>query len=106
VCGHLLVTVKEALAVGPNVRAVRIAAIRRSDRDAYGNLKTEALMAGTFTREMLTGVQWQTTDADRIVDLAPDLLVNYRGVNRIVTPIDLSGEPDLADLIRDLDFDD
>ena len=49
VCGHVLVTVKEAFAVAPAVAGARVAAVRVTGDDAYGR-PHEVVLAAHFRR--------------------------------------------------------
>lgn len=104
VCGHVLVTVKEAFAVAPSVRSARIVALRTSDRDAYGRIRPEPLLAARFERSAFDGIRWTEADAARIVvDASTELLVDQRGATQELTPLDLSSEPDIAAALTAID---
>lgn len=102
VCGHVLVTVREALAVAPGLRAVRVAVIRRPPANAYGDPTAECLLAALFTRQRLQGVQWQSADAIRIVqDVSAELRIRLSAAHALL-PLDLAKEPSLAALLQDI----
>ena len=107
VCGHVLVTIKETLAVAPSISAVRIVAVRQSDRDAYGNVTPEVMLAGVFERERLRNVVWEGMDAARIVnDTNTQLVIEQKGATKALAPIDLGTEPELQAVVSAIDFED
>lgn len=105
VCGHLLAAVRETLAVAPGLACVRSVAIRRSEPDVYGRHHAECLVAATFTRAALDGIDWAHATAPAIFDQAgTDRSVNLTGRVKHLEPIDLAGEPDLAALVAAVDL--
>jgi hypothetical protein len=107
VCGHILVTAKEALAVGQGLDSVRIVALRDGGRDSYGKPRVDCIMAIRLTRKSLEGIRWQEAHSPDIVgDAADELLWNPRGVNKQITPIDLADQPDIRRLIDAVDLED
>jgi hypothetical protein len=105
VCGHVLVTVKEAFAVAPALQSARVVALRATPRDAYGNVQPEAVLAARFERSRLTGIQWAHADASKVVnDASTEKLVVQKGATQELLPIDLAKEPQLADVIDAVDF--
>ena len=104
VLGHVLVTIKEALAVAPAIRSVRVVALRAAGTDAYGRPRLECLLAGRWTRAALTGVQWATADASTIArDTADELLLDVKA--KELRPLDLTGQPALQALVAVVDTD-
>ena len=104
VCGQVLVTVREALAVAPSLMSVRVAAFRWTPPNAYGNRSIECLLAAVFSRDALQGIQWQSADAVTIVnDASAELRINQGATNEL-RPLDLSNEPALAALIKSVDL--
>ena len=104
VCGHILVTVREAFAVAPAITSVRAAVVRRTSPNAYGTPSVECLLAAVFTRHALHGIQWQSADAARIVqDAAAELRIR-QGATSELRPLDLSNEPGLAALLHAVDL--
>jgi hypothetical protein len=61
-------TVRESLAVAPGLNSVRIAAVRLSPADVYGRSHLECLVAATFFRKALDGVDWGHPDSPTIFD--------------------------------------
>lgn len=104
VCGHLLLSVREAFAVAPGLQSVQTAVVSLSDIDAYGRHVPQCLMAGRFARKSLEGVRWMESDATRIVhDTATELLVRTVGQSAALRPLDLTQHPELAELIARID---
>jgi hypothetical protein len=107
VCGYVLATVKEALAVAPSLTHVRAVAIRTMGSDAYGRRTVEAVLAGRFPRQALIGVQWSTASATTIVnDVSDELLLRQTGASKELTALDLYANPDIASLINAVDLTD
>lgn len=105
VCGHALVTIKEAFAVAPGLDSARVVALRAASPDAYGKVHLEAVLAAQFQRTQLEGIQWATADASRIVaDASSERLLVQKGVSKELFPIDLSSEQDLAAIVSSTDF--
>jgi hypothetical protein len=104
VCGHVLVTVRETLAVAPSIGWVRVAAVRLTPPDAYGAQKAECLLAALFRREALQGIRWDSADAAVIVNDASAERSLRQGRSGELLPLDLAAEPALAGLIRAFDI--
>lgn len=107
VCGCAVVTVKEAFAVAPGLRAARIVAVALSERDAYGNQKPQILLAARFERRRLQDVGWADADAVQVVnDTSTELQLRQVGVTKALTPLELSDQPQLAALLSQFDYGD
>lgn len=105
VCGHLLVTLREAFAVVPRLTSARIVAIRASERDAYGNREPEVLMAGRCQRSALDAVRWEDVDSTRIFnDCLTDRVAVQKGSTGALQPVPLADEPELAALVEAIDL--
>lgn len=105
VCGHVLVTVREALAVAPGVSSIRTAVIRRSPPDAYGKRGAECLLAARFGRRALDGVQWNTASAAQIVnDVSSELQIRQVASGEL-RPLNLAHEQALAEMLEAIDLD-
>jgi hypothetical protein len=103
VMGHVVVTVKEALAVAPGLQSVRVVALRSGGTDAYGRPRLDCVLAGRWTRAAFAGVQWQTADASRVAeDTASELLVDLEGGTEL-QPIDLADQPGIRALLDVVD---
>jgi hypothetical protein len=104
VCGYLLNTVREALAMAPGIMGATAAAVRFGEPDVYGNAHLECLLAARFTRARLANVAWEVASAVQIVnETAADLRVHPAGRTKELQPLDLSEEPDLKHLLEELD---
>jgi hypothetical protein len=105
VCGHVLVTVREAFAVAPGLGSARVVILRNDGNDAYGNPRMSCLIAARFERQKLVGIQWATADAGAICDDAStELVTNQVGRTKELGPIDLAKEPELAQLLGAVDL--
>lgn len=100
VCGHVLTTVREVLAVAPAIAWVRTAVIRLTPPSAYGARNVECILAALFTREAFHGVQWDFVSATTIVNDASAELSIRQGATGELRPLDLAREPALAALVR------
>jgi hypothetical protein len=106
VSGHVLATVREAFAVAPGIDAARIVAFRAGGLDAYGRPRVDLLLAARFERGAFAGVQWDRAEApDVIRDTASEFVANVKGQAKELHPIDLTKEPELAQLIELVDAD-
>ncbi|MBB6033157.1 DUF4236 domain-containing protein [Phytomonospora endophytica] len=104
-CGYALVTVKECFAVAPSVRSARIAAVRLSPLDSYGNQHPEVVLTVRFERAKLEGIDWGRADSVMITnDAGSELTYRTKGVVKELLPLDLTTNPDLASLISAVDF--
>ncbi|WP_439938844.1 hypothetical protein ACS3YM_04305 [Nocardia sp. N13] len=105
ICGHVLVTIKEAFAVAPAISAARIVALRSTPPDAYGNVKPEVMLAARFERAAFDGIQWATVDAVQVVnDASSECIVVQKGAIKEFVPLDLSSESELAAVVAAVDF--
>lgn len=104
VMGHVVVTVREALAVAPGLQSVRVVALRSGGADAYGRPRLDCVLAGRWTRAAFHGVQWRTADAARVAeDTASELLVDLKG-GKELQPIDLHAQPGIRALLDVVDL--
>jgi hypothetical protein len=104
VCGHVLLTVREALAVAPGLRSALVIALRATAPDSYGHTGLECLLGLRLTRDSLTGIRWDTATASQIIsDAGSDVILAARGTARALTPIDVAEHPELAALIGSLE---
>ena len=96
ICGHLLATIKEALAVAPAISSVKAVVIRQSAPDVYGDPRMEALLAASYERSNLDRVKWNDAlPSDIVQEAAEDLLWNLKGRPPQLQALDLDDEPDL-----------
>lgn len=98
VCGHVLNTVREALAVAPGINGVTVAAIRLWEQS-----RPDCLLAAHFSRKSLAGVAWQLALAPQIViGHADNLVLRHVGDDGELQPLDLYEEPVLAAMLEEL----
>jgi hypothetical protein len=106
VCGHLLVSVREAFAVVPELESVRIVAVRASAPDAYGRRQPEVILAGRCERSALHDVRWGDVDAARVFnDCCDERLIVQKGTSAELQPLRLEDEPELQELLKAIDMD-
>lgn len=107
VCGHVLVTVKEAFAVAPSLTSARVVAMRGAPPNAYGRVVPEVVLAARFARSRLMGVQWAQADATQVLnDTSSERILIQKGATQELTPVDLTKEPQLAEVVSAVDFED
>lgn len=105
VCGHVLVTLRETFAVAPGIAAARLVAVRATAPDVYGKARWECMLAGRWTRRAFDGVRWQDANAGKILgETAAELLINIKRAQ--LAPLDLAAQPELAEFLNSIDFDD
>ena len=103
VMGHVIVTVKEALAVAAGIQHVRVVALRLAGSDAYGKPRLECILAGRWSRTALENVSWATADAGTVAeDTASELLVKLRG-GKELQPVNLDCQPEIQRLLSIVD---
>jgi hypothetical protein len=102
IAGHVLVTLREAFAVAPDVEAARVIAVRRSGPDIYGRPVLDCMVAGRWTRTAFNGVRWADGDAGNILaGTATELVLNRKRGQ--ILPVDLSTESEIRDLLSSMD---
>lgn len=100
VSSHVLLTVREALAVAPGIAAVRAIALQQSRIDVFGKHVVDVVMAARFDRARLAAVRWDIAEANVIVhDAASELVINFKRTTHELLPVDVVREPAIADLI-------
>lgn len=100
VASHMLLTVREALAVAPGLTAVRVVALQSPRIDSYGAPQIDVLFGARFERDRLTTVRWDDAEANTIIhDTASEVVVNLKRTTHELQPIDLSTEPAIRDLL-------
>lgn len=103
VCGHVLATIKEALATAPNISEVRSVVVRQTSPDVYGNPRMEALLAASYARSNLDRVRWRDAlPSDIVQEAAEDLLWELKGRPPQLQPLDLEQEPSLRTFVEAL----
>jgi hypothetical protein len=87
--------------------ACRIVAIQHAGDDAYGQPRVDVVIAARFERGRLHGVLWNQIPALHIIsDTATELVANYRKMAGEMQPIPLDREPEIVDLLRQLEVED
>jgi hypothetical protein len=107
VCGYVLVTAKEALAVSPGLATVRLVALRQGPVDAFGNRAPEVMLGVQLDKSTLARVRWSDADASQVVeDAGNELVINRKGRTPVLQPVDLTAEPGLRDVVTAVDLSD
>jgi hypothetical protein len=105
VASHMLLTVREALAVAPGITAVRVVALQQSRVDAFGAPRIDVLLAARFERSRLAVVRWEATDANIIVhDAATEVVDNIKRTTHELQPLNLINEPAIQELLRHVEI--
>jgi hypothetical protein len=105
VASHVLLTVREALAVAPGLASARVIALQHSRNDAYGKPKVDVLLAARLERARLDRVLWDQADAGSVLDdAATENLTKLRRATNELQPLDLSKEPALAELLAQVEL--
>lgn len=104
VCGQLLVTIKEALAVAPSISEVKGVVVRHGQKDVYGADRVEVLLAGRYQRSDLDRVKWRDVlPSDVVQEAAVELVWNLKGRPPALQPLDLDVELGLKEFVDALD---
>lgn len=106
VYGHAIVTAKEAFAVAQGISTVRVIAVRITQADDYGLRATEALLVGSFARELFDQVRWHIDSVDQVLDTAATELVVFEDdETEEMLPLDLTEYPNILALINSVQID-
>lgn len=101
---NVLATVREAFAVAPNIGEARVVVIREEVSGSHAG-KLAAIYAARFDRSEARKLFSTTAPSIELMH-ADEAIINLRGQTREVSPLDLSGEPELqatmTRLARDL----
>jgi len=104
ICGHTLLTVKEAFAMAPGITTIRVVTFGNEGKDAYGQPRLTPLLAAEFSRPRLTRVQWTSTPATGIVlDVSDTLVMDIKRGE--IRPIPLNDHPELEELAHAIERD-
>lgn len=98
----VLATVREALAVAPGVKEIRVLVIRKDPAAPSPDLYLTAVYAGRFPRDRVEGLDWPHIDPAEQLLLAPEALLRRRGAAGEIAPLDLTAEPDLNSVLDQL----
>ncbi len=100
VASHVLLTVREALAVAQGLNSARIVVLEHCGLDAFGNARVQPVLAAVFQRRPLDNVQWDRADALSIVrDASTEALMNIHRTTHHLEPLNLGQHPQLAELL-------
>ena len=77
-----------------------IAVLRTETSAGLGPDRVHAIFCGTFTRELLSGVDWQGIDLARVLDEVPDALIKRKGQAGELQPLGLAGEPEIDRVLK------
>jgi hypothetical protein len=103
VCGHLLATIKEGLAVAPSIFDVKAVVVRRATDDVFGKRRMEVLLAGRYERSDLERVRWdEALPSDVVQEAAVELSWNFKGRPPQLQPLNLEDEPGLREFVAAL----
>jgi hypothetical protein len=92
------------LPVAPGVNGARVVVFRKSRIDAYGQPRLHCPLAAQLTRAAFEQVKWDAADAGTIVqDASSAIRVKFRGRSGELLPLDLTDEPDLAEIVSAMD---
>ena len=104
VCGHVLVTVKEAFAVSAGIRSAKVVVLRHRGVDTYGRPRVECILATHIRRQALDGIRWESSDAPTVInDAADDTLLKIKGSAKELMAIELIDEPEIAAVVAAVD---
>lgn len=90
ILAHVAVTLREAFAVVPSLQYVRMVVVERLE-------SVEVVLAGAFPRSVIDRLDDEDAPMN-LLDLGDEVIVNRTGRTNHVAPIDISSEPDLAEL--------
>ncbi|HEU5472743.1 MAG TPA: hypothetical protein VFV67_19010 [Actinophytocola sp.] len=106
VASHVLLTVREALAVAPGITGVRVVALQHSRNDAFGRPRVDVLLAANFERTRLAAVRWDQAEAGTIVDdAATECPTKLRRTTNELQALDLSHESAIEELLAHVELD-
>lgn len=98
---NVLATVKETFAVAPGTDVVQMLVVRReTDTNHAGELA--AIYVGEFDRASYAGASG-ARKAGQTLELAAESVLNLKGKTEAVSPIDLTGEEDLASVLAEVE---
>jgi hypothetical protein len=95
---NVLATVKEAFAVAPGTHVVQMLVIRRETDKKHAS-ELAAIYVGEFGRRSYDRGASGSRQPGNALTLASEAVLNLKGKTQQVTPIDLSGRPDLREVL-------
>ena len=101
VAGHVLVSAKESLAIAPGLQAARVIAVQDDRPGSRGEGPPRPVLAVRLTRTAVDSANWAETPAwDLLTEAsAGSSLVNLARTTGALKPLDLSGQPDIAEVV-------
>ena len=98
----VLATVKEGFACAPGLDTLVVLVVRRNPAAARALGGLDAIYIGTFRRQRLASLHWPSVDCVEQLLAPDDAKISRRGRTGQVGALDLSGEADLARVMRTL----
>ena len=98
----MLATVAETFAVAPGIREVSILTVRRDDPPLVRRSQLSALGFAIFDRDRVAQVDVTAMDAQSGIGLASYWRVDRKGRTGDVAPIDLTDEPEVSAVMKEL----
>ncbi|HEX5493967.1 MAG TPA: DUF4236 domain-containing protein [Mycobacteriales bacterium] len=98
----VLATVREALAVAPGLKEIRVLVVRKDPAAPSPEEYLTAVYAGRFPRDWIDRLNWPRLDPAEQLLLAPDALLRRRGSAGEIAPLDLTAERDLNSVLTQL----
>jgi hypothetical protein len=98
----VLATAKEAFAVAPAVKEVRVVVVRKDLDTPTPRDYLAVIYAGHFLRDRIESLDWPRVDVVEELLIAPEALLIRRGSAKEVAPLDLKGQPGLRTLLTQL----
>lgn len=95
----VLATVKEGFAVAPSVEEIRVLVLHKDPQALSPEGFLSAIYAARFRREPLRRWNWWQVDPIEALLTAHDAMLHRKGTTQEMTPLDLSGEAELAALL-------
>jgi len=96
---NVLATVREAFAVAPGLAKVAVLTVCKDD-SMGGIPMVTALCAVAFDRPLVDRFDWSRLDPLRTLELGEPCLWNRGGRTAELAPLDLTGEPEIAQVLE------
>lgn len=106
VAGHALMSANEAFAAALALTDVALVVLQgNGDRIASGS-RSAPLLCTRLSRQDLDAAAYTPMGAWELIEShGSDTLVNVRGVAKMLQPLELGSYPELAEIVRLVDFD-
>lgn len=96
---NILATVREGFAVAPGLRRIVILSVAKDT--AVGGIPTISAIAVTgFDKALVDEFNWDRLDPWRTIEAATPALINRGGRAGELAPLDLTSEPDIASVVK------